>query len=59
MMKIAFILCIGIAIGYAYGFRDAKLHSDNIVERTISRVGGAARDEIANDFDAKLKDSGK
>ncbi|HVD05322.1 MAG TPA: hypothetical protein VNB89_04875 [Gemmatimonadaceae bacterium] len=46
-----FALVLGIAIGYGYGFRDAKIHKKSIVERTIDRVGGKNRGAYNNDLD--------
>ena len=46
-----FALVLGIAIGYGYGFRDAKIHKKSIVERTIDRVGGKNRGAYNNDID--------
>jgi hypothetical protein len=46
-----FALILGIAIGYGYGFRDAKIHKKSIVERTIDRVGGKNRGAYNNDLD--------
>jgi hypothetical protein len=51
-MKLAiFALVIGIAIGYGYGFQDAKVHKKSIVERTLDRVGGKNRGAYNNDLD--------
>jgi hypothetical protein len=46
-----FALILGIAIGYGYGFRDAKIHKKSIVERTIDRVGGKNRGAYNNEID--------
>lgn len=46
-----FALILGIAIGYGYGFQDAKVHKKSIVERTIDRVGGKNRGAYNNDLD--------
>jgi len=51
-MKLTILaLVLGIAIGYGYGFRDAKIHKKSIVERTIDRVGGKNRGAYNNDLD--------
>lgn len=39
MFKFVAALVIGIAIGYFYGFDDAKKHDENVVERVVDRVG--------------------
>ena len=51
MKLTVFALVLGIAIGYGYGFRDAKIHKKSIVERTIDRVGGKNRGAYNNDLD--------
>jgi hypothetical protein len=51
MKLTVFALILGIAIGYGYGFRDAKIHKKSIVERTIDRVGGKNRGAYNNDLD--------
>ncbi|HEX5829852.1 MAG TPA: hypothetical protein VFY16_02650 [Gemmatimonadaceae bacterium] len=56
MVKIALILAVGIAIGYGYGFKDAKQHDVNVVIRLMERVGGATRDRVDSNIDAKMKD---
>ena len=43
MAKILFILAVGVAIGYSYGYKDAKKHDKTVYERLIDRAGGAAR----------------
>ena len=54
-MKLLFVLCIGIAIGYAYGFDDAKLHEANVVKRVVERVGGSNRGKYKNDIDKQME----
>jgi hypothetical protein len=39
MFKFVAALVIGIAIGYFYGFDDAKKHDENVVTRVVDRVG--------------------
>jgi hypothetical protein len=34
------VFVVGIAIGYFYGFGDAKKNDENVVTRVVSRVGG-------------------
>lgn len=52
MLKVLFILIIGIAIGYGYGFQDARRHDKNVVERVVGRVGGSNRGKYKADLDA-------
>ena len=39
MFKFVVVLVIGIAIGYFYGFDDAKRHDENVVARVVASVG--------------------
>ena len=54
MFKYIVILCIGVAIGYTYGFRDAKTNTENVVERIVARVGGSSRENVKTDVDKKF-----
>jgi hypothetical protein len=55
MKKFILVFAVGVACGYLYGFRDAKTHHGNIVERVIARVGGSNRDNYKNDIDKKFE----
>ena len=55
MFKYIVILCIGLAVGYTYGFRDAKTNTENVVERMVARVGGSNRENVKTDVDKKYK----
>lgn len=54
MFKYVFVLVIGISIGYFYGFDDAKKNDENVVERTVERVGGKNRGQYNNDVDKRM-----
>jgi hypothetical protein len=54
MQKFILALVVGVAIGYFYGFADAKSHKKNVVERVVSRVGGNARSGVGNDIDGRM-----
>ncbi len=58
-MRNIFILLVGLASGYLYGFRDARTHSEplqrRVAERMVKRAGGASRDRVSNDMDAKMQ----
>ncbi|HEX5581246.1 MAG TPA: hypothetical protein VFX39_06670 [Gemmatimonadaceae bacterium] len=54
MVRVLLVLAIGVAIGYMYGFGDAKQHDQNVVARYLDRVGGDARSYSANDTDALM-----
>ena len=49
MFKILFILAVGVAIGYAYGYKDARTHDTSIVTRTVDKIGGKARGQYRYD----------
>ncbi len=54
MYRYLFVLSIGLAAGYTYGFKDAKEHKETIVTRTVERIGGDARKEYGNDIDGQM-----
>jgi hypothetical protein len=43
VVKTLLILAVGVAIGYSYGYKDAKQHDQTVYERLIDRAGAAAR----------------
>jgi hypothetical protein len=53
-MKYVIILVVGIAIGYGYGWKDAKVHKENVVTRMVGRVGGSNRRNLTEDIDKKV-----
>ena len=55
MLKFALVLVAGIAIGYFYGFDDAKKNDDNVVTRVVERVGGSNRGKYNSDIDKKMQ----
>lgn len=55
MFKYMFILALGVAIGYGYGWKDAKIHDVHIAERLIQRIGGETRDRMGNDVDESMR----
>ena len=58
MFRLLLILALGMTIGYAYGFRDARAHEKTIVARTLDRVGkvgGEGRKYSAGDADAVMR----
>ena len=54
MLKTLIILLIGLAIGYTYGFSDAKKHDRTIFARAVGKVGGSTRGKVGNDLDSRL-----
>jgi hypothetical protein len=55
MLKFAIVLVAGIAIGYFYGFDDAKKNDENVVTRVVERVGGSNRGKYNADIDKKMQ----
>ena len=55
MLKFALVLVAGIAIGYFYGFDDAKKNDENVVTRVVERVGGSNRGKYNSDIDKKMQ----
>jgi hypothetical protein len=53
MMKFLLVLTIGVVIGYGVGYRDAKVHGNSIVTRTVERIGGSNRENFNNDLDGR------
>ncbi len=43
MVKTLLLIAVGVAIGYSYGYKDAKQHDKTVYERLIDRAGAAAR----------------
>lgn len=54
MIRTILLLAVGVAIGYFLGFGDARKNQHNIVERLVDRAGGAMRDSLRNDIDARV-----
>lgn len=54
MRKALILIAIGIAVGYAWGWRDAQVNDDDIVTRIVSQVGGSTRADLRNDPDHML-----
>jgi hypothetical protein len=43
VVKTLFVLAVGVAIGYTYGYKDARTHDKMVVERVLERAGGSTR----------------
>ncbi len=56
MYKLIFILAIGVAIGYSYGWKDAQHNDQNIAERLVGRIGGDNKKNMGTDVDATMRD---
>ena len=53
MLKYVILLVVGIAIGYGYGWQDAKKHKQHVLERVVARVGGKNRGAYDTNLDAR------
>ena len=59
MVRTLLILAFGVAIGYGYGYKDAKTHDKTIVERVLDRAGGAARGKYSTNIDQEADSLGR
>ena len=59
MYKFIFILAIGVAIGYSYGWKDAQRNDQNIAERLVGRIGGDNKKNMDADVDSKMREAEK
>ena len=55
MFKYLFILSVGVAIGYSYGWKDAQVNTQHIAERLVERIGGDNKKNMDADVDAKMR----
>ena len=55
MYKLLFILTLGVAIGYGYGWKDAQMHDKNVAERIVEQIGGDSRAHVSGDIDAQMR----
>ena len=53
MFRTFVLLAIGVAIGYTYGFKDARRHDKIIVERLLDRAGASARGKYDSNIDRR------
>lgn len=49
-----FLVGIAIAVGYSFGYRDARNHSDHIVTRAVEKVRTTFGGKPTNDVDALM-----
>ena len=54
MRKALVLVVIGVAMGYAWGWRDAQINESDVVPRIVSQVGGSHRADLKNDPDHLL-----
>jgi len=58
-MRNIVILIVGLAVGYSFGYKDARTHDENIVTRIIGKVGGSSRDKVRSNADKTLEEAEK
>lgn len=51
MVKTLLLLAVGVAIGYVYGYKDAKVHDKMVVERMLDRAGASVRGKYDTNVD--------
>lgn len=59
MVRTLFLLALGVAIGYVYGYKDAKTYDKTVVERLLDRAGGAARGKYDSNVDQEADSIGR
>jgi hypothetical protein len=55
MFKYFFVLALGVAIGYGYGWKDAQANDVNVAERLVARIGGDTKGKMSTDVDATMR----
>ncbi|GAC1476806.1 MAG: hypothetical protein NVS1B4_18360 [Gemmatimonadaceae bacterium] len=55
MMKYVFVLVVGVAVGYFYGFADGRVNVENIVLRTVAQISGKGGQFMGNDVDKQME----
>ena len=55
MLRVLFIFAVGMSLGYWVGFKDARTHRQDVVARTVARVGGHTRQDVSGDMDKKME----
>jgi hypothetical protein len=55
MLKVFFLIAIGVGGGYFLGFQDAQKYRENFVVRTVHAVGGSSRDRMGTDVDKQME----
>ncbi|HEX7942906.1 MAG TPA: hypothetical protein VF488_13930 [Gemmatimonadaceae bacterium] len=56
MKKALVLLVIGVAVGYWWGYRDARTYDTDVVTRMIHQAGGKTRESVKSNTD-RLMDS--
>lgn len=54
MLRTLLLLVVGLAIGYSFGFHDAKVHRLDIVARAVQAAGGSVRGDVGNNVDGMM-----
>lgn len=54
MTRVILLLIVGLVIGYLAGWRDAQANDEPAYSRAIGSIGGATRDHVRSDVDARM-----
>lgn len=54
MKKALVLLVVGVAVGYWWGFTDARTYHADVVTRLVQRVGGRTRSALGTNTDHLL-----
>jgi hypothetical protein len=55
MKRTLFLIAIGAAAGYSWGFADARTHDQDIVHRMVARVAGKPLGQVGNNVDGAME----
>jgi hypothetical protein len=55
MFKTVMLVALGVAIGYSYGYKDARVHDKTVVERAVDRLGGSNRGKYSTNVDRTIE----
>lgn len=54
MRKVLFLLVVGVAVGYWWGWTDAQVNQDDVVTRLVNQAGGKTRSSMNANADQTM-----
>lgn len=54
MKKVLFLIAIGVAVGYWWGWKDAQVNQEDVITRLVQQAGGKTRASIKSDADQTM-----